>query len=83
VVDEQLRAAIEQLGQRPLAVLSVESILRLDPHPGQLAPLLRQLIAPPRELLLLPQQFVALGLPFLLGGDSELGHCGAFRLGSD
>jgi hypothetical protein len=35
VVGEQLRAPVEQLGQRLLAVLGVELVLLLDRHPGQ------------------------------------------------
>src|SRR5688500_3846212 len=38
VVGEELRAAVEQLGQRHLAVLGVELILLLDRDPRELEP---------------------------------------------
>ena len=36
VVDQKLRAAVEQLRQRLLAVSGLERVLLLDPHPGKL-----------------------------------------------
>ena len=45
VVDEQLAAAVEQLAQRAGTVSPVEAIVLVDVHPGQLAALLRQLVA--------------------------------------
>jgi hypothetical protein len=74
VVDEQLRAALEELGERPRASLGVEPVLALDRDPGQLAPLAGQLVAATGELLLLLQQLAALRLPLLLRADPVLWH---------
>src|SRR5262249_6239587 len=74
VVDEQLRAAVEELGEGLLAVLSVERVVLLHLHPGELPALARELVAAARELLLLLQEFVALCLPRFLGRDSAPGH---------
>ena len=74
VVYEQLRAAVEEIGERLRAVLGLEPVVLLDRDPGQLAPLAGQLVAAPDELLLLLQQLVALGLPLLLRADPVLGH---------
>src|SRR5205814_2821128 len=72
VVDEQLGAAVEELGEGLRAVLRLEAVVLVDPDPGQLAPLPGQLVAPAGELLLLLQQLVALRLPLLLGADPVL-----------
>jgi hypothetical protein len=45
VVDEQLRAAVKQFRRRSGAIVRVEAVLLLDPDPGQLAPLPRQVVA--------------------------------------
>jgi hypothetical protein len=52
VVDEQLRTALEQVGERRLSVVGVERVLLLDAHPRQLAPLSRELVPAARVLLL-------------------------------
>jgi hypothetical protein len=39
VVDDQLAPALEELGQRLLALRTVEHVLLLDPLPGPLDPL--------------------------------------------
>jgi hypothetical protein len=65
VVDEQLRAPVEQVGQRARAVLGLEAVLLLDRHPWQLAALTVELALAPVELLLLLAQGVVCGLPFL------------------
>jgi hypothetical protein len=44
VVDEQLRAPNEELGERPSTLLGLEAVLLLDPDP-------RQLEAQPREIV--------------------------------
>jgi hypothetical protein len=45
VVREQLRAPLEELGERLLPLVRIEGVLLLHRHPGQLRPLLRQLLA--------------------------------------
>src|SRR4051812_17416863 len=74
VVGEQLRAPVEQLGERLLAVVGVEYVVLLDENPRELAPLLGHL---PAELGLLGLelcQLVAGGLPFLAGSMRVVGH---------
>ena len=65
MVDEQLRAAFEELRQRFRPVVGVKPVLLLDPHPWQLTPLLRELVAEPGVLLLAPKQLLASRLPLL------------------
>jgi hypothetical protein len=48
VVDEQLRASAEEVGQRRAALVRVEGVLLVQPDPRQLLPLERELVAPPR-----------------------------------
>ena len=66
VIDDQLAAAVEQVGQRYFAVRAVEDVLLLYPLPRHLAALTAQLIAQPRELLFLSQQFLARRQPLRL-----------------
>src|SRR6266511_1433495 len=51
VVDEQLGSPVEQLDERLLAVVRVDAVFLLHPHPRQLASLLRDLVAEPGVLL--------------------------------
>jgi hypothetical protein len=74
VVDDQLGAAVEQIGESLRAVLGLEPVVLLDRDPGQLASLPGQLVAAAGELLLLLQQLVALRPPLLLRADPVLGH---------
>src|SRR6058998_2519110 len=48
VVDEELRAPSEEVCQRGAPLVGLESILLVDPHPRQLLPPPRQLVAAPR-----------------------------------
>ena len=59
MVDDELGAPVEELGQRLLALRPLEHVLLLDPLPGQLASLLAELVAQTCELLLLRQQRLA------------------------
>jgi hypothetical protein len=45
VVDEQLGATVEELRQRPRALVGVEPVLLLDRNPRQLAALPGELVA--------------------------------------
>ena len=65
VVDEQLRAAVEQLAQRLGALVGVEPVVLLNANPRQLAPLPRKLVAQPGVLLLAVEQLLACGEPFV------------------
>jgi hypothetical protein len=46
VVDEQLAAPLEQLGQRSGSVCGVEPVGLVDAHPGEGSPLAAQFVAP-------------------------------------
>ena len=69
VVGEELRAAVEQLGERLLPVLGVELVLLLHRNPGKLTPLLGHLLAELGVLGLELRKFVASRLPFLAGSN--------------
>src|SRR5436190_1832029 len=56
MVDEELRAASEKVGQRGIPFIGVEAVRLVDPHPRQLLPPARQFVAPPRKLLLCIEQ---------------------------
>jgi regulator of RNase E activity RraA len=60
MLDHQLAAALEEIGQRALAVGRVEDVLLVDAHPRQRAALLGELVAQMRQLFLARQQFSAL-----------------------
>ena len=55
MLDDQLAAAVEEVGEGLLPVRAVEHILLFELDPGQFAPLRAQLVAQPRELFLLRQ----------------------------
>jgi hypothetical protein len=74
VVDQQLGAAVEQLGQGPGAVVGVEAVVLVDRDPGQLPALAGQLVAGPGVGLLALQQRLAGGLPLLRADNLVLGH---------
>ena len=74
VVGEQLRAPVEELGERLLPVLGVELVLLLHRDPGKLTPLLGHLLAELGVLGLELRELVASRLPFLAGSDLVVGH---------
>src|SRR6185437_14666401 len=74
VIDEELRAAAKQVGERSAARLGVESISLVDADPGQLAALPRELVAAPGELLLGREQLDPRGPPFLACSGRMRGH---------
>src|SRR5260221_1757295 len=65
VVDQELGAAVEELGQGAGPVVGVEPVVLLDRDPRQLAALARQLVRHPGVLLLALEQLVTSGLPLL------------------
>ena len=65
MLDDQLDAAVEKIGERLLAVRPVEDILLLDLDPRQLAPSGAELVAQPGEFLLLDEQCLARGKPLI------------------
>src|SRR6266536_5475789 len=74
VVDEQLRAPVEELAKWLLAVVRVEAVLLLHPHPGQLASKLGELVAEPGVLLLADEQPLTCGEPLVTCSDSAISH---------
>src|SRR5215217_5148079 len=74
VVDEQLRATVEELAERLRPRLGLEAVVLLDRHPGKLPPFPRELVAATGELLLLREQLLARSLPLLSGSDLVVRH---------
>src|SRR5207247_178247 len=74
VVDEELRASSEEVGQRAAPLVGLESVLLVDPHPRQLLPPPRQLVAAPRELLLRLEQLEPRGEPLFTCPGHVLRH---------
>src|SRR5205823_4167816 len=66
VIDDELTAAVEEIGQRLLSVRAVEKVVLLHTLPRQLAAAAAQLIALPREFLFLRQQLLARGDPLVV-----------------
>jgi hypothetical protein len=54
VVDEELGAAVEEIGERFRSAFRLEAVVLLNQDPGQLASLPGQLVAAAGEVLLLP-----------------------------
>ena len=69
VVDDQLAAAVEEVGERLAAVRAVEDILLLDSLPRQFAALSGEGFALPGEGFFLAQQLAARGEPFFVADD--------------
>src|SRR5438552_15975494 len=69
VVGEELRAAVEELGERPLPVLGVELVLLLHRYPGKLTSLLGHPLAELGMLGLALRKFVGSRLPFVARPD--------------
>ena len=70
----QLRAAVEQIGERRLTVLGVEAVVRLDPHPRQLAPSTGDVVVAAGELLLGGEQLEPGARATRRGTVAVLGH---------
>jgi hypothetical protein len=82
VVDEQLRAALEQLGERPRTAVGLEGVLLVEPDPGKLAPGARDLVTAAEMLLLGRQKGPARGQPLLAGRGPVLRHPVLLRSGT-
>jgi len=67
MIDDELAAAGEQVGQGPAPMRRIERVALLDPHPRQREPLRVHLVAQAHRLLLLGEQCAAGGEPFGLG----------------
>jgi hypothetical protein len=64
MIDDQLAASIEEVGERLLAVRPIEQIGLFDPDPGQLAALPCHLVADLGQRLLMRQMRLARDQPF-------------------
>jgi hypothetical protein len=74
VVDVELRAPVEELGQGLRAGDGVKLVLLLDRHPRQLEPLFGELVAAAGQLLLALEQLLACGEPLVAGPDGMVRH---------
>src|SRR5205814_7843609 len=64
VIDEKLRTSSKEVCQRGFPVLGLESVLLVDPDPGQLPPLPRQVVTAASVLLLRLEQLESRCQPF-------------------
>src|SRR4051794_8637163 len=67
VVEDQLAPALEQVRERDLPLRPLELVALLDLRPRQPPAIRGELVAPPRQLLLLCPETPLRGLPFLCG----------------
>ncbi len=75
VIDEELRAPSEEIGEGRCALVGLEAVLLLDANPGQLLPPPRQFVAPPRQRLLGLQQLQPGRKPLFTCSGLVIGHC--------
>ena len=74
VIDEQLRSAVEQLGERLGALVGLKPILLLHRHPRQIASLARELVAEACQLLFSRQQRLPGSEPLFASSNLMIGH---------
>src|SRR5262245_44973032 len=74
VVDEELRATVEEIGERGAPLVGLEAVLLLDSHPRQLLPRPGQLVAAPGQLLLGLEQSEPGGQPLFTRSCSVVRH---------
>jgi hypothetical protein len=74
VIDEELRASSEEIGKGRGALVGLEAVLLVDANPGQLLPLLRQLVATPGQLLLSLEQLHPGRKPLFTCAGLVIGH---------
>src|SRR2546427_5497016 len=82
VVDDELAPAVEEVGERLLTVRPVEDIARLHADPGEPASLRAQLIAAPRDFLLLLEELLPGDEPLVARHDSRTIHLALLRSGA-
>src|SRR5262249_30048220 len=75
VIDEELRASSEEIGEGRRALVGLEAVLLVDSNPGQLLPPPRQFVAAPRQPLLRLEQLQPGRKPLLTCCDLVIGHC--------
>ena len=79
MIDDELAATVEEIGERLLSMRTVEDIRLLDTYPGQRTALGGQFVVLAHEVLLACQESAALGEPLLpaddgVGLDARVGH---------
>ena len=74
VVHDQLRTAVEQVGERGFALLGVEDVVLVDAHPRQLSPLAGEVVVQARQLLFGLEQLEPFLEPLLTGSGAMLRH---------
>ena len=75
VIDQQLRTALEQVGQRGAAGVGLQAVGLVQPYPGWRLALPRHFVTLPRQLLFRVQQFQPGGQPLLACSDLVRLHC--------
>src|SRR6266702_4291309 len=80
VVDEQLRATVEEVDQRLRPVVGLEAVVLLDRDPGQRLPPAGELVAPAGELLLLSQELGPRSEPLLARAYGMVRHVGSLHV---
>src|SRR5581483_4507773 len=66
VIDNKLASSVKKLRQSLFSIRSLKNVLFCDRLPRQLAPLLAQLVAQPREFLLFGKEFSSCSEPLLV-----------------
>src|SRR5262245_61959856 len=74
VIDEKLRAPLEEIRERRAPCVGLESIRLIDPHPREPLPPPRQLVAAPRVFLLRLEQLEPRGEPLTACAGDVLLH---------
>ena len=74
VIDEQLRASSEEIGEGCCALVGLETVRLVDANPGQFLPPVRQFVAAPRQRLLFLQQLQPRCKPLFTCSSLMIGH---------
>src|SRR6266852_4000582 len=75
VIDEELRASSEEIGEGRGALVGLEAVLLVDANPGQSLSPPRQFVAPPRQRLLGLEQLQPGRKPLFTCSGLMIGHC--------
>jgi hypothetical protein len=74
VIDQELRAASEEVRQRGASFVGLEAVFLVDSYPGQFLPTLRQFVAAPRQFLLGFKQIQPCRKPFFMRSDLVISY---------
>src|SRR5229473_3359054 len=75
VIDEELRASSEEIGEGRCALVGLEAVLLVDSNPRQLLPPPRQFVATPRQRLFGLEQLQPGRKPLFTCSGLVIGHC--------